>query len=469
MQLKTAIVSLTGLAQSATVPYSPAMISVPSGPRLPAILQLLNWIYRPIPFMEACSRRYGDCFTIRFPGNPPIVFFSDPEAVKEIFTGNPEQLPAGETRAILRPLVGQHSVLLLDGARHMHQRRFMTPPFHGERMQAYGEVMREITDQVIESWLAERPFPLQPQMQRITIEVILRTVFGIDEGADLVRLRDHLTELLSLGTNPLTLIPWLQSVLGPFTGRRRMMQLIHEVDEILFAQITQRRAAGCTGREDVLAMLIAARDEAGQPMSDIELRDEMITLLVAGHETTATSLAWAFHLILQHSEVLEKLRAELRQVVGSGPVAPQHVAKLEYLDATIKETQRLNPILPLVGRRIHEPMRLGKRDLPAGVVVAPCIYLTHHRPDLWPDPDRFDPDRFLSKRPSPYEFFPFGGGIRHCLGAAFALYEMKIVLAQVLSRVVLRPAPGRTVRVVRRGITFAPSAGMPVILEAQTA
>jgi cytochrome P450 len=460
---------LAGLAQSATVPYSAAMIFVPSGPRLPAILQLLNWIYRPIPFMEECARRYGDCFTIHFPGNPPIVFFSDPEAVKEIFTGNPEQLPAGETRAILRPLVGQHSVLLLDGARHMHQRRLMMPPFHGERMQAYGEVMREITDHVSESWPVGRPFPLQPQMQGITLEVILRTVFGIDEGADLMRLRDRLTELLSLGANPLTLIPWLQGILGPFTGRRRMMQLMHEVDEILFAQITQRRAAGCTGREDVLAMLIEARDEAGQPMSDLELRDEMITLLVAGHETTATSLAWAFHLILQHPKVLEKLRAELRQVVGSGPVAPQHVAKLEYLDATIKETQRLNPILPLVGRRIHEPMRLGKRDLPAGVVVAPCIYLTHHRPDLWPDPDRFDPDRFLSKRPSPYEFFPFGGGIRHCLGAAFALYEMKTVLAQVLSRVVLRPAPGRTVRVVRRGITFAPSAGMPVVLESRAA
>jgi cytochrome P450 len=275
--------------------------------------------------------------------------------------------------------------------------------------------------------------------------------------------------LLSLGANPLNLLPWLQHILGPFLGRRRITQLMGEVDEILFAQIARRRAAGGAGREDVLAMLIEARDEAGQPMSDAELRDELITLLVAGHETTATSLAWAFHLILQHAAVREKLRAELRQVVGSDPVAPPHVAKLEYLDATIKETQRLNPILPLVGRRLHAPMRIGGRDLPAGVVVAPCIYLTHHRPDLWPNPEQFNPDRFLGKRPSPYEFFPFGGGIRHCLGAAFAIYEMKIVLAQVLSRVALRPAPGRTVRVVRRGITFAPSAGMPVILDAPAA
>jgi len=445
------------------------MAPLPLGPRLPGIVQLLNWIYRPIPFMEECARRYGDCFTVRFPGNPPIVFFSNPEAVKEIFTGDPEKLPAGETRVILRPLVGQHSLLLLDGARHRHQRRLMMPPFHGERMQAYGEVMREITDRTIESWPVGRPFPLQPQMQGITLDIILRTVYGIDEAADLIRLRARLTELLSLGANPLNLLPWLQFILGPFTGRRRIEQLLREVDEILFAQIARRRVASGARGEDVLSMLIEARDEAGQPMSDVELRDELITLLVAGHETTATSLAWAFYLILQHSEVLEKLRAELCRVVGSGPVASQHVAKLEYLDATIKETQRLNPILPLVGRRLHEPMRIGGRDLPAGVVVAPCIYLTHHRPDLWPDPKRFDPDRFLSKRPSPYEFFPFGGGVRHCLGAAFAIYEMKVVLAQVLSRVVLRPAPGHTVRVVRRGITFAPSAGMPVILESHAA
>lgn len=445
------------------------MAALPPGPRFPRIVQLLHWIYRPIPFMEECARRYGDCFTVRFPGNPPIVFFSDPEAVKAIFTADPERLPAGETRVILKPLVGEHSLLLLDGARHMHQRRLMMPPFHGERMQAYGAVMREITDRSIETWPRGRPFPIHPVMQGITLDVILRTVFGIETDAELVRLRDRLTQLLALGANPLTLLPWLQPLLSPFTGRRRMMQLLREVDEILFTQIAQRRAQGCAGREDILTLLIEARDEAGQPMSDVELRDEMITLLVAGHETTATSLAWTVHRIVQHPAVLDKLQTELRRVVGSGPVAPQQVAKLDYLDATIKETQRLNPILPLVGRRLHAAMRLGGHPLPAGIVVAPCIYLTHRRPDLWPDPERFNPERFLNRRPSPYEFFPFGGGIRHCLGAAFALYEMKIVLAQVLSRVVLRAAPGHTVRMVRRGITFAPSAGVPVVLDALAA
>ena len=445
------------------------MATLPPGPKRPAILQLLHWIRRPIPFMEECTRRYGDCFTIRLLIAPTIVFFSDPDTVKEIFTGDAEQLRAGEANVVLKPLLGQHSLLLLDGARHLRERRLLMPPFHGERMQAYGEVMRAITDRSIERWPVGRPFPIHPQMQGITLDVILQTVFGLDEGADLVRLRDRLTRLLSLGANPFMLIPWLQTDLGPLSPWGRIVRLRREIDEILFAQIARRRAAGRAGREDVLAMLIEARDETGQPMSDSELRDEMITLLVAGHETTATSLAWMFHRILQRPDVLDKLRTELRRVVGSGPVAPHHVAELEYLDATIKETQRLNPIVPVVGRRLQAPTRLGGHDLPAGVTAAPCIYLTHRRPDLWPDPERFDPDRFLGKRTSPYQFFPFGGGVRYCLGAAFATYEMKVVLAQVLSRVVLRPAPGHTVHVVRRSITFAPSAGMPVVLESRAA
>lgn len=441
------------------------MNTLPAGPKSPAAIQLMHWIFRPIPFLQDCARRYGDCFTVRLPRNPPFVMFSTPEAVKEIFTGNPEQLPAGETRAILRPLVGQHSLLLLDGARHMHQRRLMAPSFHGERMQAYGEVMREITERNIDTWPTNQAFPIHTHMQDITLDVILRTVFGVDEGPEQGRLRECLAEMLTLGANPIRLIPWFQRLIGVFTKGRQITQLMQEIDELLYAQIAHRRAASGAGREDILSLLIEARDEDGQPMSDEELRDEMITMLVAGHETTATSLAWAFHCILARPEVVEKLQAELRTVIGVGPVEPQHIAKLDYLDATIKETQRLHPILPLVGRLLHEPLRIGGQDLPAGVMVAPCIYLTHHRPGLWPEPERFDPDRFVGKRVSPYEFFPFGGGIRHCIGAAFALYEMKIVLAQVLSRVTLRAAPGHKVHLVRRGITFAPSEGMPVVCE----
>ncbi len=442
---------------------------LPPGLKLPPALQLLYWIYRPITFMESCARRYGDCFVVRLALNAPFVVFSDPEAIKEIFTGDPEKLPAGETRAILKPLVGQHSVLVLDGAQHAQQRKLLMPPFHGERMQAYGEVMRDITDHTIARWPVGRAFPIQPEMQDITLNVILRTVFGIDEGAELTQLRALLVELLTLGTNPLNMIPWFPTLLGPFTKRQQVEKLIEEVDKALYAAIARRRAAGTAKRTDILSLLIDARDEQGQPMTDVELRDELITMLVAGHETTATSLSWTFHQLLQHPEVLARLKSELQSVTNNGPISPASVNKLEYLDATIKEAQRLTPIVPLVGRLLHEPMRIGGRDLPAGVVAAPCVYLTHRRPDIWPNPERFDPDRFLTKRPSPYEFFPFGGGNRYCLGAAFALYEMKIVLAQVLSRVVLRAAPGRAVRVVRRGVTFAPSEGMPVVLESLAA
>ena len=442
------------------------MTALPVGSPLPAIVQLLQWIYRPIPFMEACARRYGDCFTLRFPMTPPLVLFRHPEAVKEIFTGDPDQLLAGETRRLLRPLVGNHSVLLLDGAQHTRHRRLMMPAFHGERMHAYGETMREITDQVLASWPRGRPFPLQPELHVITLSIMLRTVFGIDDVAEFRRLRECLTELLALSANPLTLLPWLQDVIGPFTKRRRLLQLIQDVDVLLFAQIARHRGAGTTGRTDVVSLLIDARDEAGEALSDIELRDELITLLVAGHETTAAALAWTFHRILQHPAVYDTLQAELHRVIGSGSVGSVHVSELDYLDAVIKETQRLTPILWLLGRQLHAPLHVGGRDLPADVMVALCVYLSHHHPEVWRNPNEFAPDRFLGKRPSPYEFFPFGGGGRYCLGAAFALYEMKLIIAEVLSHVTLRAAPGHVISAVRRGIVFAPSTEMPVVCEA---
>ena len=448
------------------------MPELPPGPGAPPFIQMMHWVWRPIPFMEECARRYGDCFTVRFPlfgspgDRPPLVFFSDPDAVREIFTGDEADLLAGQANAPLEPPVGRNSLLLLDGAHHMHERRLMMPSFHGERMQAYGDVMREVTDRVIDGWPLERPFPLHPHMQAITLAVILRTVFGLDEGARMTRLRDLLTQLLGLGGNPLTLLPWFQIELGGLTPWGRLARIGKQVDAILLEEIRRRRGAGREGREDVLSMLVDARDETGRPMSDEELRDEMITLLAAGHETSATTLCWVFNRILREPDVLERLRAELAQVVGTGPVEPRHVAQLEYLDATIKETLRLNPIIPLVGRRLRTPMRIAGRALPAGAIAAPCIYLTHRRPQVWPDPERFDPGRFVGQRTNPYAYFPFGGGVRRCLGMAFALYEMKIVVAEVLTRAVLRAAPGYRVRVVRRGITFAPSEGMPVVVGA---
>jgi cytochrome P450 len=379
-------------------------------------------------------------------------------------------MQAGEANVILEPLVGRRSLLRLDGAAHHRERRLLMPPFHGERMRLYADVMRAITEHVIDEWPSGRAFPIHPEMQRITLEVILRTVFGLEEGARLTRLRDKLTRMLAFGAaNPRLAIPWLQVDLGRLTAWGRLRRLIRDTDAMLYDEFTRRRAEPLDGREDVLSMLLAARDEHGTPMTDGELRDEMVTLLVAGHETSATTLAWVLQRLLQHPDVLARVRAELDTVAGDGPVAPEHVARLEYLDATIKETLRLNPIIPAVGRFLTRPIRIGDRDLPAGVVAAPCIYLAHRRPDVWADPERFAPERFLESKPGPYEFFPFGGGIRHCLGAAFATYEMKIVLAEMLRRVELRSSPGYRVRVIRRGITFAPSEGMPVVVERRAA
>ena len=444
------------------------MVALPAGPRAPSLVQVVQWMRRPIRYLEACARRYGDVFTLRFPASDPIVLFSAPAAVKEIFGGDPELLRAGEANVVIAPFVGVDSLLLADGDRHRRKRRLMMPPFHGERMQVYGDVMRAITDRAIDAWPIGRPFPVHKETQSITLDVILRAVFGLDEGADMAALRSRLVDGATTVTeHPMLMLKALQRDLGPLTAWRRVVRIRGEADAILFAEFARRRAERRTDRTDVLSLLMAARDEDGEPMSDQELRDEMVTLLLAGHETTATTLAWVLQYVLADRDVHARVRAEAvawdreGRAPGSGD--------LPYLDAVIKETQRLMPIIPFVGRRLREPTEIGGRALPAGVVVSPCIFLTHRRSDVWDAPTAFDPERFLGKRPSPYEYLPFGGGPRACLGAAFATFEMKIVLARILARVELRAVPGYRVRIVRRGITFAPSEGMPIVIERRAA
>ncbi|MFQ5458021.1 MAG: cytochrome P450 [Myxococcota bacterium] len=444
------------------------MSRLPPGPRLPRIFQIYRWLRDPVPFLEGYARAYGEAFTLRFPATPPIVIFTNPDAVKEIFTGDPDVLHAGAANVVLEPLMGQNSVLLIDGARHRRERRRMTPPFRGDRMKAYGDVMREVTNRSIDAWPEGEAFPIHRQTQGITLDIILRTVFGLEEGELFKELRESLIEGITLGSNPIYLLPIFHVNLGPLTAWRKISRMMQRSDELLYAEFARRRAEGKTGRSDVLSMLLEARGEDGAPMTDEELRDQMVTLLVAGHETTATALAWVVHRMLANPDVYAKLRRELRDVGGNGPVAVDQMDRLEYLDAVIKETMRLNPIIPFVVRLARKPVRIGGWDIPEGVVVGPCIYLTHRRADVWPDPLAFRPERFLGLRPSPYTFFPFGGGTRLCLGASFATYEMKIVLAELLRRTQLRAAPGHTVRVVRRSITLAPSGGVPVILEGRT-
>ena len=436
------------------------MPQLPPGPRTPSLYQILQWIFRPIPFMQRCAGIYGDAFTTRLMGSTPVVFFSDPAAIRQVFTGDPEDLQAGQANSrVFRWLLGPNSVLVLDGGRHRRERKLLAPPFHGERMRLYGDIMCEITERSIDAWPVETPLPIQPRMQEITLDIILRAVFGIYGDVHHSRLRTLLMEYqrVMVGRNFfLALIAW-----------RRLTRLQREIDQLLYDEIRRCRTEARAERTDIMAMLVAARDEDGLPMSDEEIRDELITMLLAGHETTATALAWVIHRLLQNPDILATARAEVASVIGDGQHASRpdagQIAELKYLDAVIKETARLDPVVPIVVRLLETDLHIAGYDLPAGSIVAPCIYLTHRRPDLWSDPGRFKPERFIAHRTDPYTFFPFGGGVRYCIGAAFATYEMKIVLARVLARATLRPDPGHTVRMVRRGITFAPSGGTPVI------
>jgi cytochrome P450 len=417
-----------------------------------------EWIARPIPFLERCNRLYGDMFTVRFPVGT-IVFISDPAVIKEIFTGDPEVLHAGEANATpLEPLMGKNSVLLLDGPEHMRQRKLMLPSFHGERMQRYGALMREITEEEIGRWSAGAPFPLRPRTQAITLEIIMRAVFGIEDAEQLDRLRDRLGRLLDISTRSRALATIVIPPLRRTIGRRmweHFLRLRGDVDEVLYAEIARRRKADdIADRDDVLSILLQARDEEGRPLTDVELRDELITLLVAGHETTATTLAWAFDLLLRHPHELARLQEEIESGEGD-----------EYLDAVIKETLRIRPVVPGVVRKLTTPLDIGGRHFPAGVRLAPNIYLTHRRADVYPEPARFNPERFLNRPADTYSWIPFGGGIRRCLGASFALYELKVVIPTIIRNVTLRAVGDQPEPIRRRAITFVPARDAMVRVE----
>lgn len=429
---------------------------LPPGPRQPSVVQLVEFARRPLAWLEACERRYGDPWTARLPGHGTFVFASAPGLIKQILTDDGELLQAGKANVMLEPLVGRHSVMLLDGAPHLRQRRLLSPPMRGERMQAYAQLIADIAAAEVARMPRDRRFALNDHMQAITLDVILRAVFGIEEGAQMGALRQLIIEVLEPPPALLIFIPpkYLDVPLSPFrTFLRRRAALARALREVV--AVRRRAAAGGT---DILSLLLGARDEEGQPMSDDELVDELITMLVAGHETTATALSWAFACMLEHPAALSRLRDEVAGTAGD----PAALAALPYLDAVIKETLRLRPIVPDVVRRLERPMRFAGFDLPAGVHLAPCIHLAHRRAEVYPDPEQFRPERFLDLRPDPYAWLPFGGGIRRCLGMAFALYEMKIVIGVVLARLRLELDRPGTVRVIRRSVTLAPEGGTRV-------
>ena len=404
--------------------------------------------------MGDCARRYGDMFTLRIANEGTWVFVTDPDAVKQIFTGDPRLLHAGEANVVLLPVLGSHSVLLLDEGAHMAQRKLMLPPFHGERMRGYEQTMAQVAAREIERWPAGERLSTWPTMQAITLEVIMRTVFGVTETGRLERLGDVLRSSLSWATDPRRLARL--AMLGPrrIAEQGTLKRALQPTDELIFDEIRSRRdAPDLEERDDVLSLLLQARHDDGSAMSDQELRDELMTLLVAGHETSATALAWALEALARHPAALNRLREEVD--AGDGT----------YLDAVVQETLRLRPVIALVLRRLTEPMEIGGRLLPAGVNVAPCIYLMHRRPDVYPNPRAFRPERFLERPPGTYTWIPFGGGVRRCLGASFAQFEIKVVLRELVARLDIRPARPRPERRVRRAIVFAPERGGELVVE----
>jgi hypothetical protein len=438
------------------------LLKLPDGPGAPALVQTLNVIAQPIAFLERCAQRYGDLFTTRVLGwnSPPVVFCSSPEAIAQIFTAPAGQFELGKVTHVFRPLTGGQSLIMLDGDRHQRQRQLLMPPLHGDRMRTYGQLIYEITRQAIAGWQLDKPFSIRDTTAEISLNVILRVVFGIQPGLRYYQLQQLLAELLESITSPLYssqfFFPILQQNWGGWSPWGRFLRQQQQIDALIAAEIQERRNHPDPSRQDVLSLLLSARDEAGQPMGDQELRDQLITLLLLGHETTANALAWAFYWIHQIPPTLERLQQEL-DAMGNDP-DPEMLAQLPYLTAVCKESLRIYPIaLISQPRLVKQPMQIDGYQFTSGTVLVPCIYLAHHRPQTYPQPDQFNPERFLHQKFSSSEFLPFGGGSRSCIGAAFSLYQMKLVLGTVLSHYDLILANCGTVKPVRRGITIVPS------------
>jgi len=430
---------------------------LPPEPKSSSLVQTLRWAFRPLPFMDRCRQEFGDSFSVSFLGfERPMVMISNPAAIKALYMERENGLPPGRN-IILEPILGSQSVLLLEGAEHLARRKLMLPPFHGERMRSYEAVLDEIVTAEIDSWPLDREFPIHSRMQAITLEAILRVVFGVADGPRLERLRGMLGKVLTETASPRAQLIGLAT--RRFRGGNALARYesqLREVDELLFAEIAEHRTKpDLADRDDILSMLMAAEFEDGGTMSDKELRDQLMTLLLAGHETTATALAWTFDLLLRHQQPLARLRDSLE------------AGEDDYLRATISESLRLRPVIPLAGRRLAKDLVVDGLALPAGTDVTPAIWLTHTRADLYSEPFAFRPERFLDEGPDTYAWVPFGGGIRRCLGASFAEFEMRIVLREVLTRCDLRKASPLPEKTGRRNITLSPKDGAPVVVTAR--
>jgi cytochrome P450 family 110 len=436
-------------------------MTFPNGPRTLPFLQVLQTIVNPLETLEKNAYNYGDTYTARLSGFGSIVVLSKPSTIEAVMTAPNDLFESGQSNAPFRPFLGNSSILMMDGKAHQRKRKLLTPPFHGERLKTYGQAICEITDQVTEFWNPGKTFGMRTVIQEISLRVIMRTVLGVHEGERAERLRQHLDEMLNFFEQPLNsiflFVPSLQKDWGTWSPWGKVAKQLKEIDNILFAEIQERRDNPQFLGDDILSLMMTAR----QSMTDQELRDEMMTLLFAGHETTATAIAWAIYWIHHLPDVGQKFQEELRELEPN--TDPLTIARLPYLSAICDETLRIYPVgLFTFARVLKKSWALEGQTFEPGTLMSPCIYLLHHRADLYPQPKQFRPDRFLERQFSLYEYIPFGGGNRRCLGMAFALFEMKLVLTSILSKWQLELQSDKPIKPVRRGFTMAPDKGVPM-------
>ncbi|MBD2433835.1 MULTISPECIES: cytochrome P450 [Fischerella] len=444
-------------------------MQLPNRLPIPSFLQKLHWAIDPVRYFERAAQQYSDIFTAQIVGfGDTVVFIAHPQAIQEIFTNDRKKfVAAGELNRIMQPLLGENSLLSLDSNSHKRRRQLLMPSFHGERIRAYGQLICNIAEQILSQLPQNQPFLAHTVMQKISLQVILKVVFGLNEGERCQKIQDLMPLLLDIFRSPLNssffLFSFLQKDVGAWSPWGKFLRQRQQMDELVYAEIAERRHQASPERIDILSLLMSSCDENGQSMTNWELRDELMTLVFAGHETTATSMAWAFYWIHHLPEVHEKLKQELN-TLGNSP-DPMRIFQLPYLTAVCNETLRITPVVPFTPpRMVRETVELLGHRLEPGTVVIPSIYLTHQREDIYPQPKQFKPERFLERQFSPYEFIPFGGGARGCIGQALAMFEMKLVIGTILSRYELALVDKRPEKLQRRGLALGPANGVKMVI-----
>ncbi|MEM6399595.1 MAG: cytochrome P450 [Cyanobacteria bacterium P01_D01_bin.116] len=442
------------------------------------LIQTLQLIANPINFFDNHSQKYGDTFSLRVLGinSPPVVFFSSPEAINDCFAIPAHKLDFKKATHVFKPLFGSDSIVFQEGKSHNRQRQLLMPPFHGDRLKSYGNIICNITNNVTHDWKPGNIASMQQVMPDITLQIILQVVFGITPGERYEKLIKLLTTLLDDITKPLFsslfFFPPLQQDLGKWSPWGNYLKRREEIDKLIYAEISERRASNDNLDEDILSLLMSSLDQDGEKMTDKELRDQLVSLLLLGYETTSGVLAWLFYMIHSHPEVKDKLINELQgldnldNLDSKNKNSPEKIAQLPYLSAVCSETMRLHPIaLICTPRMAVDKVEVAGEKFNSGTVLVPCIYLAHRQQTTYQQPDKFIPERFLDRKFSAFEYLPFGGGYRGCIGSAFAVYEMKLILATIIQKFELELVDKKPVKPVRRGITIVPSGGVSMMVK----